>query len=69
MAAGNPPKRRNPANAAMARAGNYVAMVDTAGMDPAMKETLGMNKPKAKKMSMFDGLLSMFGMGPKVQKN
>jgi len=47
----------------MARVGNYVAPVDTVGIDPAMKETMGLNpKPKPKKKSFVDKMKSMIGM-------
>jgi hypothetical protein len=36
-----PPKRRYPT----ARVGNYEASVDTAGMDPGMKATMGFGAP------------------------
>lgn len=35
-------KRGNP----VARAGNYVQEVDASGMDPEMKETLGLRAPR-----------------------
>lgn len=40
--------RHNP----IAQAGNYAAEVDTAGMDPSMKPTLGVDKPRKKKSLM-----------------
>jgi len=50
--------RRNPAKAQLARVGNYVAPIDTVGVDPAMKETMGIGvKAKAKKnMTAMDKL-------------
>ena len=42
-------KRGNP----VAQAGNYAAEVDTAGMDPEMKRTMGVAKPR-KKMGFRD---------------
>lgn len=43
-----------------ASAGNYRAPVDTAGMDPEMKETLGLGKKKPAAPSLGDRLRSMF---------
>lgn len=40
-------------NIAIGRAGNYSAPVDTAGMDPEMKDTLG--SPKPKRMNKVEG--------------
>lgn len=59
------PRRQNPAKAQMARVGNYVAPVDTTGMDESMKQTMGIGvkpKPKPKKKSFMDNLKSMIGM-------
>lgn len=60
-------KRQNPVKAQMARVGNYVADVDTAGIDPAMKQTMGIGV-KPKKPDALHKFLSMFGMGPKTKK-
>lgn len=49
-------KRQNPRAALQARAGNYTAEVDTAGMDPAMKATLGLNKKLKKRMGWAERL-------------
>ncbi len=44
-----------------ARAGNYRAPVDTTGMDPEMKATLGVAKPKpAAKPGLGAALKSLF---------
>ena len=56
------PKRQNPAKAQMARVGNYVAPVDTTGMDAAMKATMGIGVKPKKKMSLMDRMKSMIGM-------
>jgi len=58
--------RQNPTARTVGRAGNYAAPVDTAGMDPEMKQTLGMGAKKAapKKpgfMDMMKGLLKKKG--------
>lgn len=52
----------------MARVGNYVAPIDTVGVDPAMKETMGIGAKPAKKPDALHKLMSMFGMGPKTKK-
>lgn len=59
--------RQNPAKAQMARVGNYVAPIDTVGIDPAMKETMGIGvKKKAKStMSAMDKLKSFLTGGKK----
>ena len=44
--AGSRPTPAKPGS--VARAGSYVAPVDTAGMDPAMKKTLGVGRKKRK---------------------
>lgn len=31
------------------RVGNYIADIDTVGMDPEMKDTMGMGKPRSDK--------------------
>ena len=54
--------RQNPAKVQKARAGNYMADVDTTGMDPVMKQTLAVGK-KAKKKGFWDTLKGM--MKPK----
>jgi hypothetical protein len=48
-------KRKKRSNPAMGQAGNYAAPVDTAGMDPEMKKSLGVNKPR-KKQGFFEML-------------
>lgn len=60
-------KRQNPAKAQLARVGNYVAPVDTVGVDPAMKETMGIGA-RPRKPSPLDKLMTMFGMGTKRKK-
>ena len=50
------PKRKYPT----ARAGNYAAPIDTAGMDPAMKATLGVGVSRPKKPSWMENLKGMF---------
>lgn len=53
-------KRQNPKAAQQARAGNYTAQVDSTGMDPSMKATLGLNKPLKKRMGFMEKLKSVF---------
>ena len=61
-------KRQNPVKAQTARVGNYTAPVDTAGLDPEMKATMGIGVKPAKKPDALHKLMSMFGMGPRVKK-
>jgi len=49
MARQSPKKKAMERDSMAGRAGNYVAPVDTAGMDPTMKRTLNPNKQKAKR--------------------
>lgn len=51
-------KRQNPAAVAKARAGNYMADVDTTGMDPAMKSTLAVGKKKKGMWASLAGMLT-----------
>ena len=53
--------RPSPLKRTVARAGNYVAPVDTAGMDPEMKATLSLSRPKPKQPGLGDTLRKMFG--------
>lgn len=47
---------------AIGRAGNYAAPVDTAGMDPEMRRTLGIGvKRPAKPMGMLERLRAKAG--------
>lgn len=51
-------KRQNPAAVQKARVGNYIADVDTSGMDPEMKRTMNVGQP-AKKLGFMDMLKSV----------
>lgn len=54
-----------------ARAGNYVAPVDTSGMDPEMQRTLGttVDKSPSKDNPLVAAVKKTFGIGPKEFKS
>lgn len=50
-------ERKLPPGRAMARVGNYIAPVDTAGVDPAMKNTMNIGVKKRLKKPGLIGML------------